>query len=242
MTQKSPITPIAIGLALVLGGAASATMVARYNDLGASREPNLADLVATLQQRVDRIEGLIRDTDQANRAEPSIQRRSANQMDPELDRRLTAIEDTLVGLLDADWDGLDTGPRLIDSEPEGGGYQADTLPVAGVLTTHASESGVSPWAEQTAFAVENQYASAPFFGRFGGDLSTDCRQTTCKLEWSMPPAESLAPEDADMIRSFAHYELAALAAAEGRPLGQFDIEWDTSGATPSVAVYLRQPE
>lgn len=242
MKNHTPLR-IALGLVLVSAGAGAATLLQRFADTKASSgNAQMSATLSSLVRRLDEIEASIHHFRSENRSERSTEARSSMSPNTHLDRRITAIENALSEVLNREVahqdpepsemeHGLD--PTYVNPVP----IRVETMPI-----THAGETGVSPWGEQVAVGIESQYSSDPFFGRFGGELSTDCRQTTCKLTWFMPPAENMAPGELDLVQSMAHYELATLAAAEGRGIGQFEVEWDTTGATPHVAVYLSRTE
>lgn len=221
-------------------GALAAAVVIHLAGTPASTDPGLSNAVSQLAERLDRIEASLEGIPRGPGAGLPIEGQAMESLRLELDRRILAIEDRLAEIQSPG------NPESSVSEAEqellAESWESDLDPVHPLPLTHTSERGVSPWGEQIAVAVENQYAADPFFASFGGELSTDCRQTTCKLTWTMPPPENLDPAELDIMQSTAHYELASLAAEDGRGIGEIRFDADMSGPAPYVSVYLNRPD
>lgn len=107
-----------------------------------------------------------------------------------------------------------------------------------VQMLYDGEGGRSDWGESLAAEIIEAFPNTPFFSNYGGNLAIDCKQTTCKLEWSMPHLNSLSPQDRDEMLAMTEYELLALAARDSAQVGRFNIRWKMENGRPRVAVFF----
>lgn len=222
---------IALAAASAAAGAALSAVMLRDHAVGTA-------LLGKLTARLDRIEAKVAGLERTA-ATPGPSSAAGPTEAEDLARRIGALEQELLALISAT---MHTPPQLAAAE---GLVDAVAAPVyekgSPLRRAHADEADVSEWGKRLAGEVPVRFANDPFFGRFPGELDTDCRQTVCKLTWFFPPDGLLTPEEADLMLSTAQYELASLGAEEGRGVGRFEVEWRTDGPEPHVAVYLTQP-
>ena len=203
----------------------------RHND-PEELDVSLSDLMA----RLDSIEEVVRHIDESRQGSKSEHARIVTSTLEDLSRRLNGVEHSLSELVNAE----PLGPQTPEDEArEPRAYDAPD-DFNAILGSHANETGVSSWGEQTANYVADRYAQEPFFVQFGGGLLTDCRQATCKLTWHLPAIESLPPDEVDLMLSTAQYELATLPSVDGSALGEFEVEWNRTAEEPYVAIYFQQ--
>jgi hypothetical protein len=96
-----------------------------------------------------------------------------------------------------------------------------------------TESGSSEWGKRTADQITRSYEAEPFFARFDGALTTDCRITTCLVTWAVPVVDPNDPELA-----MAKYELMALAAQKEQPVRRMQSVRHTEKGRTVIKLYL----
>jgi hypothetical protein len=106
------------------------------------------------------------------------------------------------------------------------------------IARHAKETGQSEWGKATASHVNWAYADASFFAEHGGQISVDCRQTSCKAAWEPPDTFSRDPAQADRDQALAEYELMAVVAKGGPDIGPIHTEWRLDEGNPRIEVYF----
>jgi hypothetical protein len=172
--------------------------------------------------------------------------RGGDESRPALERRLEALENAVDDLLlTLSAQGPVEPPAEEMIEPTGSSGSSPARPAgarAEVVTRHESEWGQSEWGAASAKAITRAFVAQPFFNRHGGDLVADCRQTTCKVEWSLPDLDGMPTEAREEMLALAHYELLALAARHGREVGQLSVKWGLGRELPQIAVvFARRP-
>jgi hypothetical protein len=102
-----------------------------------------------------------------------------------------------------------------------------------IVQQYFDEWGQSDWGQSSAMAIDTAALENPFFGRVGGDITTDCRQTVCRMEWFPGTLEDLSPKDREEVLGAARYEMLALASRNAPEVGQLATEWiaDERGRT-----------
>jgi hypothetical protein len=228
----------AVGAIAAIALSLSVVMIA-WEPLSSGRHTDRGDVdlsLSDLMARLDSIEEAVRHIDASRQDPKSEHARVVASTLADLSRRLDGVEHALSELVNAE--PLGPQPPADEAhEPRASDVPDD---VNAILGSHASETGVSSWGEQTAAYVVDRYAQDPFFMEFGGELLTDCRQATCKLTWHLPAVDSLPPHEVDLMFSTAQYELATLPSVDGSALGKFEVEWNQTAGEPYVAIYFQQ--
>jgi hypothetical protein len=219
---------VALAAAFAIAGAALSAIVLRDHAVEAA-------LLVALTARLDRIEATVSGLEQTA-AVPGPSPAVGPSETEDLARRIGALEQEILVLISG---AIDTLPQPAAAETLVDAVATPVYEKAAPLTeAHADEAGVSEWGKRLAGEVPIRFGDDPFFGRFPGELATDCRQTVCKLTWFFPPEELLTREEADLMLSTVQYELASLGAEEGRGVGRFEVEWRRDAPEPHIAVYL----
>ena len=128
----------------------------------------------------------------------------------------------------ADNDSADVGPEI----------PAYTEPP--VIQRFAEEWGQSDWGAAATDAVETAAVDHPFFGDIGGAVVSDCRQTTCQVEWLAPAFEEVGEDERDRLLGQARYEMLALAARSVDDLGPMAVNWRGGDNGPVLTVTFEQ--
>jgi hypothetical protein len=90
-----------------------------------------------------------------------------------------------------------------------------------VASAHGEQKGQSAWGKETEVNLRNSLADISFFTSSGGDLSFDCRQTVCKVEWAAPEGLDLSSVQDEELLSMAPFELMRFASSNLTDGGQF---------------------
>ncbi|MCG6860166.1 MAG: hypothetical protein LJE70_02595 [Chromatiaceae bacterium] len=98
----------------------------------------------------------------------------------------------------------------------------------------ASDAGQSEWGALTASRVTEEFYSEPYFAQFGGNMVTECRSSTCKVEWVVPTEAA-----SDTAFAMAKMELMAVAARDNQQISQLHTESRTENDQIVVSVYLK---
>ena len=119
--------------------------------------------------------------------------------------------------------------------------QGDEIPVqSAIVTTHQEEIGHSRWGEASSEKILQAFADTPYFADYGGDLAADCRQTTCRLEWTMPRPDGLPRAESEKMLALAKYELFALASENSEQVAQLVTEWVWENGQPKAILYFQK--
>jgi hypothetical protein len=136
--------------------------------------------------------------------------------------------------------GADVGAQFRPGPAPGGATphrreSASNAPQRGLalVATFETESNSSEWGKRTADEITRAYEAEPFFARFDGALTTDCRVTTCLVTWSVPVADPNDPELA-----MAKYELMALAAQKEQPVRRMQSVRHTEKGRTIIQFYV----
>lgn len=105
---------------------------------------------------------------------------------------------------------------------------------------YAREWSQSDWGQSAAEAIEQAIPTHPFFERYGGNFVTDCKETTCRVEWLLPSTDELTERDRAELLSTARYEMLALAATNATDVGQMTTEWALDGPSPRMATVFKR--
>lgn len=202
---------------------------------------NLAERVEVLQAEVEALDNTGRTGLQPRHGAPrAVARADLRGAVDALEMRLTALEG-LAAVRVADCANGKSEPA-VPEDAAGRIPAVDEAPE--VVARHAREHGASAWGRQTAGQLEWHYADADFFGRHGGDLALDCRQSICRVLWEAPDMADLPPEESDRIAAMAKYELLAVIAAGAPGIGPILGADSESGAAgpASIELYFEQQE
>jgi hypothetical protein len=90
-----------------------------------------------------------------------------------------------------------------------------------VASDHGEQKGQSEWGKETEVNLRNSLADISFFTSSGGDVSFDCRQTICKVEWAAPEGLDLSSLQDEELLSMAPFELMRFASSNLPDGGQF---------------------
>jgi hypothetical protein len=102
------------------------------------------------------------------------------------------------------------------------------------------EWGQSNWGRAAADAIEAAVPEHPFFSRYGGELATDCREQTCRVEWIPPLLSDLPEQDREQLLSMARYEMLALAARNASEVGEMTTEWAGEGESLMITTTFKK--
>jgi len=111
-----------------------------------------------------------------------------------------------------------------------------------VADAYDHEWNQSDWGKAAADAIDAAVPKHPFFSRYGGDFVTDCRMTTCRVEWFLPNMDQLSAGDREELLSMARYEMLALAAANASDVGQLSTEWALEGSAPRIETTFKRAD
>lgn len=100
----------------------------------------------------------------------------------------------------------------------------------------------SDWGKSAADAIDAAIPKHPFFSRYGGDFVTDCKTTTCRVEWWLPNTDQMSAGEREELLSMARYEMLALAAANASEVGQLSTEWALEGSSPRIATIFKRAD
>jgi len=100
----------------------------------------------------------------------------------------------------------------------------------------------SDWGKSAADAIDAAIPKHPFFSRYGGDFVTDCKMTTCRIEWWLPNTSQLSAGEREELLSMARYEMLALAAGNASEVGQLSTEWALEGPAPRIATIFKRAD
>lgn len=106
------------------------------------------------------------------------------------------------------------------------------------VDSYTKEQGQSEWGKDTAGRINWTYADASFFAQYGGNLSVDCKQMSCKAVWE--PPEISGPDESDVEReqALAEYELMAVVAKGGGDIGPIYTASRLNESNPRIEVYF----
>jgi len=120
---------------------------------------------------------------------------------------------------------LDFGPEQQDPNSPAANATRDTVRDNPVVTTYYNEWGQSEWGRTASEALDQSVPNHPFFEEVGGDFVTDCKQTTCRLEWFAPQLADVPSQEKLDIFAAARYEMLSLAAQSIGGENQLVTEW-----------------
>jgi len=111
-----------------------------------------------------------------------------------------------------------------------------------VADAYDHEWNQSDWGKAAADAIDAAIPKHPFFSRYGGDFVTDCKMTTCRIEWLLPNTDQLSDRERGELLAMARYEMLALAAANASDVGQLSTEWALEGSAPRIATIFKRAD
>ena len=111
-----------------------------------------------------------------------------------------------------------------------------------VASRFEADGEKTAWSEETQQAIDHGFDTASFHAIQGGDLTADCKQSICKLEWLMPDPSGLPSEDLDTMLSMARLELVGLASRKANLTGRIDAEISLDSGPPRLAVYIERKD
>lgn len=200
-----------------------------------ARLKSLEDVVAGLQSRK---------TDEAN---PSTETDSLvlNSFPDTLMERLAIIEARLSALdqesveqpTTSDTDTTKQRKHLLNQLEQQG--QA-TGALETLADSHANEAGQSQWGATATDRMNQAFTEEPFFLENGGQLETDCRDTSCKVEWLLPDLGALSEPDHEHLVAMGEYELLTLAARNAENVGRLQTVFSLDGDSPRISVYFKR--
>jgi hypothetical protein len=103
---------------------------------------------------------------------------------------------------------------------------------------YTKEKGQSEWGKDTAGRINWAYADASFFAQYRGDLSVDCRQTSCKAVWEPPKTPAGDQPEVEREQGLAGYELMAVVAKGGGDIGPIYTASGLDGDNPRIEIYF----
>lgn len=103
---------------------------------------------------------------------------------------------------------------------------------------YTKEKGQSEWGKDTAGRINWAYADASFFAQYGGDLSVDCRQTSCKAVWEPPKTPAGDQSEVERAQGLAGYEVMAVVAKGGGDIGPLYTASGLDGGNPRIEIYF----
>lgn len=110
------------------------------------------------------------------------------------------------------------------------------------VDNYTKERGQSEWGKDAAGRINWTYADASFFAQYGGNLSVDCRQTSCKAVWEPPEISGRDQSEVDREQALAEYELMAVVAKGGGDIGPIYTASRLNEGNPRIEVYFtRRP-
>ena len=192
-----------------------------------------------MQGRIATIESALKQADA--RAGEVTARKGADRLLSAVQQRLDAIEAQLAALptfaapanADETADVPPPGPELAALSTS-----QKPLPPHGVSADYQKESGESEWGTTSEQRIQERYDTDPYFARFGGSLTTACKQQTCKLEWALPDLDTLSAADKQEALGTAEYQLMALAAQSAAQASRMSAEWSGNENQPRVTVFF----
>lgn len=200
-----------------------------------ARLKSLEDVAAGLQSRKK---------DEAN---PSITEKDSLVLDSfsDLMERLAAIEARL-SILDQKSDEqeamFDTDTTKQREHVLNRLEQQSQAPAARetLADSHANEEAQSQWGVTATDRLNLAFTEEPFFAENGGRLETDCRETSCKIEWFLPDLFAQSGPDYAQLVSMGEYELLTLAGRNAEDVGQLQSVFSLNGDSPRISVYFRR--
>lgn len=106
--------------------------------------------------------------------------------------------------------------------------------------THSREGGMSEWGTAAADQIAGAFGSGSYFQQYGGQLDTDCRQTQCILEWTIPGMQDFSEHERRGVIGQAHLELMALAAQNAEDVGRVQPIPPRNGDSNTLAIYFQK--
>ncbi len=159
---------------------------------------------------------------------------------PDLQARLDRLEQQLaeMGGADSDAGGVSEPPdhqTLLDALHDQllGPNRPPTPPK--LADIFSEDRGSSQWGEANIARVRDEYAQEPWIQQYGGEFTTQCRQTSCKVEWVVPTVEA-----DDHAFALAEYELMAAATRNTDQIGRVQTERRTEDGRTVISVYLER--
>jgi hypothetical protein len=105
------------------------------------------------------------------------------------------------------------------------------------------EQGQSAWGREVAAGIDsafsNKRSTSPVFREYGGDLSSACKRTLCKVSWSSEQLAGLGEADRADALEAARWEVMAVVAQSG-VTGQFSVSLDEREGVPTMTVLVKQ--
>ncbi|MFN2201994.1 MAG: hypothetical protein ACK2UO_12355 [Caldilineaceae bacterium] len=111
-----------------------------------------------------------------------------------------------------------------------------------VADAYDHEWNQSDWGKAAADAIDAAIPKHPFFSRYGGDFVTDCKMTTCRVEWFLPNTDQLSAGEREELLAMARYEMLGLAAANASDVGQLSTEWALEGSSPRIETTFKRAD
>jgi hypothetical protein len=156
----------------------------------------------------------------------------------DLRERLAALENQMDALAPRGTYAKEAPENAIHSFLQAFGQEsaeiAQAPPPKTLKNTFASDAGQSEWGALTASRVTEEFYSEPYFAQFGGNMVTECRSSTCKVEWVVPTEAA-----SDTAFAMAKMELMAVAARDNQQISQLHTESRTENDQIVVSVYLK---
>ena len=106
------------------------------------------------------------------------------------------------------------------------------------VDSYTKERGQSEWGKDVAGRINWTYADASFFAQYGGNLSVDCRQTSCKAVWEPPEISGRDQPEVDREQALSEYELMAVVAKGGGNIGPIYTASRLNESNPRIEVYF----
>jgi hypothetical protein len=197
----------------------------------------LGEELSKFQARIDALERAF------DRLQTSIrQHRPAgydrSDRDTNLNVRLERLEQQLVAM-------EELGPKVVDEPPSGQTLERwpkDKIfgpehftSASSLADVFSIDKSTSRWGEETVPRVKEAYLSEPWFNQYGGDIKTECRQSTCKVEWVVPKLE---PDDQPF--GLAELELMAAATRNADQVGRVETGRRIEDGQTIISVYLQR--
>jgi hypothetical protein len=241
MVGEKGNTYFVVGALAVLLGAGGVGYGVGQRNAAASLEGRLAGEIQHMQGRIATIESALK---QANaHAGEVTARKGTDRLLSAVQQRLDAIETQLAALPPFAAAAPANAGETDDAPPPGPGLAAlatsqEPLPPHGVSADYQKDSGESEWGTTSEQRIQERYNTDPYFARFGGSLTTACKQQTCKLEWALPDLDTLSAEDKQEALGTAEYQLMALAAQSAAQASRMSVEWSGNENQPRVTVFF----
>ena len=101
----------------------------------------------------------------------------------------------------------------------------------------------SAWGQSTARAIGQGFENSSFFSQYDGEAKTDCRRSTCLVEWVLPDLSGMSPTEQEEMLAMLDYELLALVVRGAGQVGELNTMWNATEDGTSIAViFERGPE